>query len=156
MPSKLQAKSFAHEINHQLSDELPSLRNYTLLFKEKELYSVLLRDLHTPNTWEKKNDSNLALKGTVGFKPKCRVVEINGFRLNNQCLITNSYNCSLACDPVMAMDGDYFYDLSGYIFCSAWHRRYSNKCWMKESLIEYILFPNDHIYFENIKDQIKH
>lgn len=96
------------------------------------------------------------MKGTVGFKPKCRVVEINGFRLNNKCPITNSCNSSLACEPLMAMNGDYFYDLSGSVFCSAWHRGYSNKCWMKESFTEYILFPNDRIYSENIKDRIKH
>lgn len=69
-------------LNHQISEELSVLRNYALLLKLKELYSILLRDLHIPNL--RKKASNVALEETVGFQPKFGVVEINGFKLNNK------------------------------------------------------------------------
>lgn len=75
MPSKLQADSFVCGLNHQISEELPVLRNYALLLKLKELYSILLRELHIPNT--QKKASNVALEETVGFQPKFGVMEIN-------------------------------------------------------------------------------
>lgn len=84
---------------------------------------------------------------------------------DNKRPTTKAWSCGLACEPLMAMDGDYFYedgdnfydngdyfyDLGDYILCSAWHRGDSNKCWMRESFTEWILFPNYRLILKTLR-----
>lgn len=75
---------------------------------------------------------------------------------NNKSFIINFWSCNFVFEFLMVMDVDYFYDLSGYILCNVLYKGDSSKRWLKELFIEYILFLNYYIYFENIKDWIKY